>query len=147
MLKKLILAGCLVGVSSSLFAQEITTERDLKKAIAKLIVDKVNHQELKVVSDKVELNSKNIKTNTSDILEIQKQLEQIKKSGKTGTFKGIVGRCWALHIRSNPDPRSAVRGYLKRGDNVTIIKSSENGWFNVITDNGSGWVSGKYIVK
>lgn len=139
-MKKILLATILFSISFvSLQASEITTEADLKKAIAKLIIDKASLSQLNNININVEKNK-------NDIMLIKKKLSTFGQQKKSFNFqKGVVSNCWFLHLRKEPSEKSPIRGFLKKGETINIVKSNNNGWFSVMTKEGSGWVSGRYL--
>jgi len=152
-MKKIIgMALLSIGVASSLMAQEVSTQKDLKIAIDKLISTSITQNELEVVENKVIANTEEMKKLDSKIQDLEERIINISiPQGSSGgiVYKtnqtGVVFNCYYLNLRKSPSLSLAPRTVLERGDSVKIIGGSDNGWMNVTTSKGSGWVSGLYI--
>jgi len=154
MLKKTILLG-MIALASSSFASENVSDAQLKTAIAKLIENKADKFYVDAIKADVEKNTRAIKQIKQTIETIQSStvvtnvtnVTNMENSSKVPFINGKVSNCHTLHLRKSSGIKSPIRGYLKRGDFVKIIDGDKNGWLNVVTPKGSGWVSGKYISK
>ncbi len=148
--KLLLIALFCLGVSSLQASQTITTEKDLKEAISKLILDKASVESLKNVSNKVDENSMKIQKIQNKLLIMKnKKIEKIvvQKKTKPTFINGKVFHCWVLHLRKGPSIDTKIRGYLNKGETVKVLSMEKHGWFSVMSDKGSGWVSGRYITE
>lgn len=165
-LMSLITASLIAG-SVSLTAQEITTQQDLKVAIDKLIrtkADQADQVDLDKTNQQVAKNTESISKLEKEVKEVKENIKNIKveasKPALVGSktvvnnfsetkfvqkYTGIVFNCYALNLRKDPSTDNKPRDWLKRGDIVKVVGGSDNGWLNVLTSRGAGWVSGRYI--
>lgn len=153
-MKKIILSSIvLVVMSVQSLSANTMTQNDIKFAIDKLIKQKVDKVDYEVTKTQVYKNEKSIKKLDEKILEIDGKVEHYILPSLISTSKvdsvvevdGTVFGCRALNLRKDPSTNNRPRGWLARGDHVKIIDGNNNGWFNVVTAKGAGWVSGRYI--
>lgn len=69
----------------------------------------------------------------------------VRKTGLTMNDSGVA-TANSLRVRTGPGTGNEVLGTLNQGDKVEIL-SEKNGWFEVKTSFGKGWVSKDYIQK
>lgn len=152
------IVAALIGLSTFASAQEVTSQRDLKIAIDKLIQEKVNKSDLAATNSRVSSNEKSISKLQQEVktakakLQVLKDIQSevitkviTKDASPAPVYKGEVFNCHALNLRKDPSTNLKPRSLLKRGDEVKVIGGSDTGWLNVLTDKGAGWVSGRYI--
>jgi uncharacterized protein YgiM (DUF1202 family) len=51
----------------------------------------------------------------------------------------------ALHLRDGPNDRAKILGYLKHGQQVTILSTGP--WWQVKANHLTGYANGKYLQK
>jgi len=69
------------------------------------------------------------------------------QSGAEGGWYVEVDEDDTLNVRSLPTHKAAKVGVVKRGTEITILDTSENGWRFIEAGSASGWVNGNYLTE
>ncbi len=52
-----------------------------------------------------------------------------------------------LRVRSNPNAKASIIGYVQKNDSLQVIRQEQNGWYQIQLHGKTGFVSGDYVVK
>lgn len=82
--------------------------------------------------------------------ENRRKAEENKKKEATKSYKDVSGDRYAkvsLNVRSGPATSHEKTGILSKGQNVSITKAYNNGWYEISYGGNTGFVLGSYLTE
>jgi len=65
----------------------------------------------------------------------------------TATRQAKVTATRSLNVRESAGEDKLVIGYLYHGDSVTLTEKCQDGWAEILFEDGTAWVNADYLTK